>query len=338
MPVVSIDHLSQEEAEAFAVADNHLQDLGTIDHESLHSLICEMDETLLDAASITQAYVDELDGLLANLESIPDDPAVDDLPQSAPEVLLDKWEVKPGDIWSSDAGVIVCGSSTDESVLSAIPDGISARLVLTDPPYGVAYKGKTEHALEVFGDAVDEDQLAVMFKSAMDIAERASSDGSIWIATVPAGPLQVVFIQDWIRRGILRQCLVWVKDQFVMGRSEYHYRHEPIMFGWKPGGRRRVNKDRKRDSVWEFDRPKQSVLHPTMKPVGLWEKAIVENSSKGDWVYDPFLGSGTTAVACYQSGRRFIGVELAPEYVAVALERLDLLGCKMSRIERPGVF
>jgi site-specific DNA-methyltransferase (adenine-specific) len=195
-----------------------------------------------------------------------------------------------------------------------------ADIVITDPPYGVAYVGKTKDALTVENDDVDEETLALMCKDWFDRADEVSRPGAYWIATVPAGPLHGVFFNDWKRRGYLRQVMVWNKDSMVLGHSEYHYKHEPILFGWKPGDRLR-NNDRTKTTVWDFPRPKASREHPTMKPVEMWVYGITNHSRPGDLVYEPFSGSGTTIIACERTGRKCRAIELNPAYVAVAIQR-----------------
>lgn len=193
-------------------------------------------------------------------------------------------------------------------------------MLMTDPPYGVAYVGKTKDALTVENDDVDEETLATMCKDWFDRADESCRPGAYWIATVPAGPLHGVFFNDWKGRGYLRQVMVWNKDSMVLGHSEYHYKHEPILFGWKPGDRLK-NDDRTKTTVWDFDRPKASREHPTMKPVEMWVYAIGNHTKPGDIVYEPFSGSGTTIIACEQLGRKCRAIEISPAYVAVALQR-----------------
>jgi site-specific DNA-methyltransferase (adenine-specific) len=203
-------------------------------------------------------------------------------------------------------------------------------MVLTDPPYGVSYVGKTEDALTIENDELEEPELIQLVLEAFNNAQRISRPGAYWYATVPAGPLHILFADDWKKRGILRQIMVWVKDSMVLGHSEYHYRHEPILFGWLPG-KRHANSDRTRTTVWEYDRPKVNREHPTMKPVPLWAQAIRDGSIKGEIVYDCFLGSGTTLIAAEQLGRRCFGMELSPNYCDVIMRRYADLITKAGR-------
>jgi DNA modification methylase len=121
---------------------------------------------------------------------------------------------------------------------------------------------------------------------------------------------------------VFKHGLVWVKNQFVIGMSDYHYRHEPILYGWLPNGAHYFTPDRAQSSVFEVDKPHVSDLHPTTKPVELVARMVANSSRRDDVVYDPFCGSGTTLVACEQLGRVGYGVEIDPGYVAVTLERL----------------
>jgi DNA modification methylase len=140
-------------------------------------------------------------------------------------------------------------------------------------------------------------------------------------AAVPAGPLNFIFLKEWIELLVIHQQLVWAKDSMVLGHSDYHYKHEPILYGWKPGAAHYFTGDRTKTSLLEFDRPKASVEHPTMKPVGLWAELIKNSSKAGDVVLDTFLGSGTTLIACEQLNRTCYGMEIEPKYCHVIIER-----------------
>jgi len=196
-----------------------------------------------------------------------------------------------------------------------------ADMLLTDPPYGVSYVGKTADALTIENDALDDEELASLVLSVFNNAQSICRGGAYWYATVPPGPLHLIFASDWKQRGILRQIMVWAKDSMVLGHSEYHYQHEPILFGWIPGERHK-NPDRTRTTLWKYDRPKASHEHPTMKPVELWMQAVKDGSIQGESVFDPFLGSGTTMVACQNLNRKCRGIEISTNYCAVILERM----------------
>lgn len=237
------------------------------------------------------------------------------------EELNQKWDVKAGDLWLIGEHRLLCGDSTKAEDVSKVMGGGMADMLLTDPPYGVSYVGKTADALTIENDALDDEELASLVLSAFNNAQSICRGGAYWYATVPPGPLHLIFANDWKQRGILRQIMVWAKDSMVLGHSEYHYQHEPILFGWIPG-KRHKNPDRTRTTLWKYDRPKASREHPTMKPVELWMQAVRDGSIQGESVFDPFLGSGTTMVACQNLNRKCRGIEISTNYCAVILERM----------------
>ncbi len=158
---------------------------------------------------------------------------------------------KPGDLYELGAHRLLCGDSTRVEDVERLFDGKKADMLLTDPPYGVAYVGKTKDALTIENDGNDEVALQSLVTAVFDIAESFCRSGAYWYATVPAGPLHLIFASDWKGRGILRQIMVWAKDSMVLGHSEYHYQHEPILFGWKEGPRHK-NSDRTRTTGLEL--------------------------------------------------------------------------------------
>ena len=304
------------EATMFAIADNRTAELAEWD-ENLEEVM----KSLLDAGQdLTDLGFSEQD--LAKISAdLVGDSEVDAEPQiDKADELRAKWCVEPGQLWELGEHRLLCGDSSKIDDARRVIGGGLADMVITDPPYGVAYVGKTKDALKVENDDVDEETLAKMCKQWFDAADEVSRAGAYWVATVPPGPLHGVFFNDWKTRGYLRQVMVWNKDSMVMGHSEYHYKHEPILFGWKPGERLKSS-DRTKTTVWDFARPKASREHPTMKPVEMWAYAINNHTEKGNAVYEPFSGSGTTIIACEQLGRKARAIEISPNYVAVALQR-----------------
>jgi len=241
--------------------------------------------------------------------------------------------VEIGEIWQLGSHRLMCADSTDPVAIQKLMDGKKADMVFTDPPYGVSYVGKTKEALTIENDAMSEDDTAELWKMAYGEMREILKEGGLIYATVPAGPLHLIFAQvmkDWED---LRQIMVWVKDRFVMGRSDYHYRHEPILYGWKSGGSHEFHGGRDKDTVWEIARPSASREHPTMKPVALVEKAIKEGSPMTGKVYDPFGGSGSTLIACEQTNRVCYMMEIDPKYCTVILDRWEkLTGKKAEKV------
>jgi DNA modification methylase len=163
--------------------------------------------------------------------------------------------------------------------------------------------------------------------------------GASFYATVPAGPLLRVFmeaVEAGLGDGAIRQVLVWVKDSIVMGRGDYHYKHEPILYGWAPGAAHHFTEDRTQNSVWEIARPKVSDEHPTMKPVELYERAMLNSSVSGAHVYEPFGGSGTAVIAAENTGRVAHMVELDPGYCDVIVDRWERHTGKTAERTRDG--
>jgi DNA modification methylase len=248
----------------------------------------------------------------------------DDVPDLPEEPIT-----KPGDLWLLGEHRILCGDATDPHDVSIVTSGELASCVWTDPPYGVNYVGGTKDRLTIQNDSPDNlRQLLTDAFAAID--EVLKPGGAIYVAH-PAGALSLTFAETFIAQSWrLHQTLVWVKDSLVPGHSDYQYRHEPILFGYKPGNEGRRGRgargwygDNSQTSVFEVPRPKVSADHPTSKPVALVE-AMVRNSSRtGEIVLDPFLGSGSTLIACEQLGRRCFGLDLDSRYIDVAVRRWE---------------
>ena len=319
VPCLRLSHLSETQKRAYILADNRLAELGGgWDAEMLKLELADLGDLDVDLDGIGFG-ADDLQDL--ELSEEPEQSEADAEPQiDKAEELRAKWGVEPGQLWELGDHRLLCGDSAKTEDAKIAMGGGEADMLITDPPYGVAYVGKTKDALTVENDDVDEATLVKMCQQWFDAADKVTRAGAYWLATVPAGPLHGVFFNDWKRRGYLRQVMVWNKDSMVMGHSEYHYKHEPILFGWKPGDRLK-NSDRTKTTVWDFARPKASREHPTMKPVEMWAYAIKNHTKTGDTVYEPFSGSGTTIIACEQLGRKCRAIEISPGYVAVALQR-----------------
>jgi DNA modification methylase len=317
VPYVLVDLSEQKEHLALTIFDP-IGALADTDREVLSALIDDVKTGEAALQGLIEDMAEANDLLDMSGTGEPED-APDAQPDRADE-LREKWGTETGQVWQIGQHRLMCGDCRTLDVWEN-----TAKMVVTDPPYGVSYVGKTKDKLIISNDDLSGDELDCMIRDAFDRCESVSTDGAYWFATVPAGPLHIHFESDWLRRGILRQLMVWVKNSLVLGHSEYHYRHEGILFGWVPGPRRK-NSDRTRDTVWEIDRPSRSTEHPTMKPVALFARAIKDCTDELDIVYDPFLGSGTTMVAAQQLGRICYGMEIEPKYVAVTLERMSDMG------------
>lgn len=248
-------------------------------------------------------------------------------PDETPEVAA-----KPlssfGDVWLLGAHRVVCGDSTTAAAYEQLfkvgdesGDRETAQLVWTDPPYGVSYVGKTADALTIENDELTAEELEEFLGLAFGHAAAACDPGAGWFVAAEAGPRFLAFGGPLNRMGIWRQTLVWAKDVFVMGRSDYHYKHEAIFYGWKPGAAHHEPPDRTGHTLWEFARPKRSTEHPTMKPVDLIARAVTNHTDRGQVVLDPFGGSGSTLMAAHGCGRAARLIEKDPRYVDVIVQR-----------------
>lgn len=240
-------------------------------------------------------------------------------PDDAPDLPATP-RTRPGDLYRLGEHVLVCGDSAKDAPAQLLGDDRPV-MVLTDPPYGVEYEGKTKDALTIENDGID--QLRPLLESTLGRLVERTAPGCVWYVCAPAGPQFAAFAAVLGEAGVWRQTLVWVKDSMVLGRSDHHYRHEAILYGWTPGGAHHAPPTRSRTSVLEFPRPKRSEVHPTMKPVALFADLLSVSSDAGDLVLDPFCGSGTTIIACEQLQRRCRAIELDPGYCDVIVERWE---------------
>ena len=306
---------------------------------------------------------DVLAGLLAEDDKIFDglitrDELADILPQAEPpedagpqmdraEELREKWGVAVGDVWECGAHRICCGDCTDAAVVARVMGGERATVVFADPPYGVSVGAKNRllnsvqkagrNLTDIESDDASPDELKRRLVPAfVNVREVGMSpDCTVFVTAPQGGELGMMMMMMMIEAGLrVRHVLIWRKNQptFSLGRLDYDYQHEPILMTWLKKHKR--NKAGPfQTSVWDIDKPRASADHPTMKPVELIENCLLNHSDDSDIILDPFLGSGTTLVACERLHRRGRGIELSPAYVAVCLERLGALGLTPRRIE-----
>ena len=246
-----------------------------------------------------------------------------------------------GDLWILGEHRLLCGDATDREDLARLMGEELASMLWTDPPYGVSYVGKTKEALTIAGDGQEE--AVALLADALAAADKVLRPGSPFYVAHPAGALSVAFGTVVLELGWrLRQGLVWVKDSMVVGHADYHYKHEPILYGYKPGegrfgrGGNGWYGGHSETSVLEVPRPTTSRDHPTAKPVRLVERCLLNSSRRGALVYEPFGGSGTTLIAAHRTGRRCWAVEIEPRYVDVICRRYQLLTDTLPVLEATG--
>ena len=225
---------------------------------------------------------------------------------------------KPGDLWFLGKHRVICGDSTKAETYERLMDGDKANLVLTDPPYNVDVQ---ETAGKIMNDNMgDQEFYSFLLAAYQCMHQHLADDGSIYVWHADTEGLN--FRKAFKDVGFyLSGCCIWKKNALVLGRSPYQWIHEPCLFGWKQKGRHQWYADRKQTTVWEYDKPKSSPDHPTMKPVTLMAYPIKNSTMTNGIVLDPFLGSGSTLIACMQTDRVCRGIELDPKFVDVIVKR-----------------
>lgn len=231
--------------------------------------------------------------------------------------------VKQGDLYQLGNHRLLCGDSTMIDHVEKLMGGELADLLLTDPPYNVDYEGKTKDKLKIENDKMDNDSFRQFLVDAFTNADMVMKPGAvfyIWHADSEGYNFRGACADtNWK----VRQCLIWAKNSMVMGRQDYQWKHEPCLYGWKEGAGHLWASDRKQTTILNFDRPTKNDLHPTMKPIPLFDYQIKNNTKGGDIVLDLFGGSGTTIMACEQNGRRAFTMEFDPRYAQTIIERWE---------------
>lgn len=317
VPTILVDDLTPEQVKAFRIADNKTAEYAEWNFELLAQ---EMEELKLADydLSLTGFDMSEAEKLLDELHK--DDESEED-EFDVDEVLPDKPITRKGDVWLLGKHRLMCGDSTSEQDMVTLMDGKKARLIVTDPPYNVDYVGKTKDALKIENDKMDDDQFYEFLLAAYKRMYEVADDGaSIYVFHADSEGLN--FRKAFIEAGFkLSQCCIWSKQAMVMGRQDYHWQHEPVLYGWKPTSGHYWNADRKQTTLWQFDRPFRNEYHPTMKPIPLVSYPIKNSSKIGDIVLDSFGGSGSTLIACEETDRICYTMELDEKYADVIVNR-----------------
>lgn len=307
VPIIRLDDMTDEERRAYILIHN---------------------KTTMDSGFDTDILRKELEALKDfdmsdfNFE-LPDEEIAeakdDDFDTTPPEDPVSK----PGQIWQLGRHRVMCGDSTDDKAVTKLLGGVKADLLMTDPPYNVTYEGKTQDHLTIQNDTMEDKEFRAFLDEAFMSAKVNMKGGAAFYICHADS-------EGYNFRGAchdigwqVRQCLIWNKNVFVMGRQDYQWKHEPILYGWNEGDAHAWYSDRKQCTVLNFDRPQKSLEHPTMKPIPLFDYLIRNSSKPGDIVLDTFGGSGTTIMACEQNGRNGYCMELDPKYVDVIINRWE---------------
>ena len=232
---------------------------------------------------------------------------------------------KPGDIWLLGEHRLMCGDCRESKAVEVLMNGRKADMCLTDPPYNVSYEGKTEDELTIDNDSMENDLFRVFLRQVFTNMFAVLKDGApayIFHADSEGENFRAAFREAGFK---FAQCCIWVKNSIVMGRQDYQWKHEPCLYGWKPGAAHTWCGDRRQSTVWNFDRPQKSALHPTMKPVALMAYPIRNSSVSGALVIDFFSGSGSTLMACQQIDRVCYAMEIDPRYADATVSRYRMM-------------
>lgn len=311
VPCVKENHLTETQKRAYIIADNKL------------SLNAGWDSELL------AVELSELEGADFNLDLLGFDEAeLSSIFDADKDVNEDDFDVekeleepcfsKTGDMWTLGKHRVICGDATKLETFKTLLENAKVNLVVTDPPYNVNYEGS---AGKIKNDNMEDDKFyQFLFNSFVNMEQAMADDASIYVFHADTEGLN--FRKAFQDAGFyLSGCCIWKKPSLVLGRSPYQWQHEPCLYGWKKKGKHKWYAGRKETSVWEFEKSKKNADHPTMKPIALLAYPIKNSSMTNSLVLDPFAGSGSTLIACEQTGRICYAIELDEKYCDVIVKR-----------------
>ena len=303
--------LTEDKEKALNIALNKIS--GDWDKDKLAVLIADLQGTAFDV-SLTGFDAAEIDDLFKDTlkDGVKDDNFDVDAELKEPPI------TKLGDVWTLGRHRLVCGDSTKAETFDLLMAGAKANLVITDPPYKVNYEGS---AGKIQNDNMGNETFYEFLLAAFqNTAAIMADDASIYVFHADTEGLN--FRRAFADAGFyLSGCCIWKKQSLVLGRSPYQWQHEPVLYGWKKGGKHQWYTGRKETTIWEFDKPKKNADHPTMKPIPLLAYPIMNSSMSNTLVVDPFGGSGSTLIACEQTDRSCNTIELDPKFCDVIVKR-----------------
>ena len=310
--VVRISGLDEDQKRKYRILANKTNEIADWDFNKLAE---ELDGLDFDGFDFGFDSLERLEIQENENQKITEDDYEEELPEEP--------KAKRGDIYQLGRHRLMCGDSTSVEDIKKLVDGAVIDLWITDPPYNVEYVGKTKDALTIQNDSMDDSSFRQFLRDAYTAADAVMKPGAvfyIWHADSDGynfrGACKDV---DWQ----VRECLIWAKNCMVLGRQDYQWQHEPCLYGWKSGASHFWNSDRKQTTLLEFKKPARADIHPTMKPIALFDYQIKNSSKPGENVLDSFNGSGTTIMACEQNGRNAFAVEIDPRYVDATINRWE---------------
>jgi DNA modification methylase len=311
VPCVKENHLTETQKRAYIIADNKLSLNAGWDNELLAVELSELEgaDFNLDLLGFDEAE-------LSSIFDADKDVNEDDF--DVEKELEEPCFSKTGDMWTLGKHRIICGDATKLETYKTLLENTKVNLVVTDPPYNVNYEGS---AGKIKNDNMENDKFyQFLFNSFVNMEQAMADDASIYVFHADTEGLN--FRKAFQDAGFyLSGCCIWKKPSLVLGRSPYQWQHEPCLYGWKKKGKHKWYAGRKETSVWEFEKPKKNADHPTMKPIALLAYPIKNSSMTNSLVLDPFAGSGSTLIACEQTGRICYAIELDEKYCDVIVKR-----------------
>jgi DNA modification methylase len=315
VPVIELKDMTESQKKAYVIADNQLAINAGWDIELLKIEVTDLNE---DGFDLELLGFDNkmLDSLLEPevKEGLTDEDQVPEVPKEP--------KTKLGDVYILGEHRLMCGDSTSIESVEKLTDGL-VDILVTDPPYNVNYEGATKDKLKIMNDSMDDSSFRQFLRDAFVAADAVMKQGAvyyIWHADSEGYNFRGACRDaGWT----VRQTLIWAKDSMVMGRQDYHWKHEPCLYGWKDGAAHLWASDRKQTTIIECKKPRVNDIHPTMKPVELMEYQILNNTKGQDVVLDLFGGSGSTLIACEKTGRKARLMELDPKYCDVIVKRWE---------------
>ena len=314
VPCVFADHLTEAQKKAYIIADNRMamdagwdEELLRVEIEALQAEAFDLSLTGFDDKELADLFADETGS----------DAKDDEFDLAA---ALEKASfVEKGDVWTVGRHKLVCGDATDPDDVNTLMGDTKANLILTDPPYGVSFKSSS--GLTIQNDSMkDEEFYNFLLSSFKCMADHLEKGGSAYVFHADTEGLN--FRRAFIDAGFhLAGCCIWVKDSLVLGRSDYQWQHEPVLYGFLQNGKHKWFSDRKQTTIWNFDKPKRNANHPTSKPLDLLGYPIGNSTQENAVVIDTFGGSGSTMMACQQMNRICHMMELDEKYASVILRR-----------------
>ncbi len=313
IPCIKEEYLTEAQRRAYILADNKLALNAGWDNELLAVELADLQGEDFDL-SLTGFDADEIADLLNGGKHKVQDDGYD-----LSDALEKAAFVNRGDIWTVGRHRLMCGDATSQEDVSALMDGRRANLVITDPPYGVSFKSSS--GLTIQNDSMkDEEFYAFLLKAFENVAAHLESGGAAYVFHADTEGLN--FRKAFIDAGFhLAGVCIWVKNSLVLGRSDYQWQHEPVLYGFLKNGKHPWYSDRKQTTIWNFDKPKRNENHPTSKPLDLLAYPISNSSQENAIVIDTFGGSGSTLMACEQTNRICCSMELDEKYASVILRR-----------------